>query len=78
MSRDVRRASDKVSYSVLHLLKLVNLVTLDSFTWTQHMLYISNWPKSMQKVIIVNVQCRGSHLVLFIRIFIIRSVKYLP
>ena len=32
----------------------------------------------MQKVKIVNVQCRGSHLVLFIRIFIIRSVKYLP
>ena len=32
----------------------------------------------MHKVKIVNVQCRGSHLVLFIRIFIIRSVKYLP
>ena len=32
----------------------------------------------MQKVKTGNVQCRGSHLVLFIRIFFIRSVKYLP
>ena len=29
------------------------------------MLSLSNWPKSMPKVIIVNIPCRGPHLVLF-------------
>lgn len=29
------------------------------------MLSLSNWPKSMHKVIIVNIPCRGPHLVLF-------------